>query len=183
VDVGQAASGGWTLAQHAASSVTARTLASAQWTFVVLQEQSEIPSVSDRSATMYPAARELVSAIRRQGASPVFFETWAHEDGWPEAGLSDYHDMQVAIDDGYHEIAGEQSALLAPVGEEWSAALGKTTLSLWQADGSHPTVAGTYLAACVFYEVIFRQSPKGLTYRDGLPAADASLLQSIAARA
>jgi hypothetical protein len=37
----------------------------------------------------------------------------------------------------------------------------------WQADGSHPSLQGIYLAACVFYSVIFKQSPGG--YRS-LPA-------------
>ena len=53
-------------------------------------------------------------------------------------------------------------------------------LDLWQADGSHPTEQGTYLAACVFYAVIFRQSPKGLTYQAGLTKETATFLQQIA---
>jgi hypothetical protein len=42
-------------------------------------------------------------------------------------------------------------------------------------------VSGTYLAACVFYATIFRQSPVGLDDDDGLPAAQAHDLQSVAA--
>ena len=52
-----------------------------------------------------------------------------------------------------------------------------------QDDGSHPTVSGTYLAACVFYATIFRQSPEGLSYIDGLSSRDASVLQAEAAGA
>ena len=33
---------------------------------------------------------------------------------------------------------------------------------LWIADGNHPTVEGTYLAACVFYTAIYRESAEGL---------------------
>ena len=48
-------------------------------------------------------------------------------------------------------------------------------------DGSHPTVEGTYLAACVFYLVIFQRSPVGLGYHDGLPDKVAARDQQIAA--
>src|SRR5512135_2083048 len=44
VEVGVAAPGGWTLADHARSPETLSTLNSAKWDFVVLQEQSQIPS-------------------------------------------------------------------------------------------------------------------------------------------
>ena len=54
-------------------------------------------------------------------------------------------------------------------------------VNLWQADNSHPTEQGTYLAACVFYAVIFRQSPENLSYRGNLPSATAGYLQSLAA--
>jgi hypothetical protein len=181
VEVGMAAEGGWTLAQHLASSQTNGLIASRPWAFVVLQEQSQIPSLESlRESEMYPAARRLVNAIRARGAQPVFFQTWAHRDGWPENGIPDYSSMQAAINASYRAIATEQDAALAPVGVAWSAALGKGDLTLWQDDGSHPTIAGTYLAACVFYDVIFGRS-EGLVYRSGLSADDAALLQSIAA--
>jgi hypothetical protein len=90
--------------------------------------------------------------------------------------------MQAAIDEGYLGIASELSVPIAPVGDAWQAAVsGRLNLGLWQQDGVHPTTAGTYLAACVFYAAIFRQSPVGLSYHDGLSDADAAALQQIAA--
>jgi uncharacterized protein DUF4886 len=182
VEVGTAAEGGWSLADHAGSSVTAATLASANWDIVVLQEQSQIPSVEQlRQAQMYPAARRLIGAIRNQGARPLFFLTWARRDGWPENGMPDYASMQSAIDDGYLAIAADQHAAVAPVGNAWSALLRRDSpATLWQDDGSHPTVAGTYLAACVFYATIFRESPKGLGYHSNLSPDEATTLQIVA---
>jgi len=52
---------------------------------------------------------------------------------------------------------------------------------LWQADGSHPTMTGTYLAACVFYASIFEQSPVGLGYSADLSGETVRALQSAAA--
>jgi hypothetical protein len=49
---------------------------------------------------------------------------------------------------------------------------------MWQDDGIHPTQAGTYLAACVFYASIFRQSPEGLSFHGGVSDAQAQVLQA-----
>ena len=166
VETGMAAQGGWTLANHVDSSDTLDKLKSSKWNFVVLQEQSEIPSIKQsQTQDMYPAARTLVRDIRNIGATPIFFVTWAHRDGWPENGLQNYESMQYQIDNGYLGIAQELNAPEAPVGFAWLAVRRQNPqLDLWQDDGSHPNEQGTYLAACVFYSVIFRQSPAGLTF-------------------
>ena len=90
--------------------------------------------------------------------------------------------MQVQINQGYMTIANQLIAPVAPVGYAWLTAwLQNPKLVLWQADGSHPTGQGTYLAACVFYAVIFRQSPVNNPYHARLSAATARYLQSVAA--
>lgn len=177
------APGGWTLLDHSTSQQTVRVLAASKWDYVVLQEQSEIPSVeSQRQAVMYPAARDLVGLIRAAVASPMFFLTWAHRDGWPQNGMPDYASMQAAIDSAYLFIAGEQHAAVAPVGFAWSEVAGEeSSADLWQGDGSHPTTKGTYLAACVFYAAIFKQSPRGLAYHPWLSDRDAAQAQDAAA--
>jgi Domain of unknown function (DUF4886) len=184
VEAGMAAQGGWTLSNHESSSETLDELKSSQWAYVVLQEQSEIPSVEQaRIGQMYPAARDLVRRIRDTGATPLFFETWAHRDGWPENGMQNYESMQFQIDNGYLRITQELNAPMAPVGFAWLQVRRQDPqLNLWQADGSHPNEAGTYLAACVFYSVIFNQSPEGLTFTAGLPKDMAEKLQVVAAK-
>ena len=175
--------GGWTLADHLNAAETAGLLNSAKWDYVVLQEQSQVPALEqDRTQIMYPAARTLVQQIKAIGARPIFFLAWAHHDGWPEEGMQTYAAMQAQIDAGYLGIAGELKVPVAPVGPAWQAATQQyPQLALWQSDNSHPTGQGTYLAACVFYAAIFRQSPVGLSYTAGLSADVAHELQSIAA--
>ena len=183
VETGMAAPGGWTLANHASSSDTLGKIKSTNWNYVVIQEQSEIPSVEqERVQEMYPAASALVQKIRQSGAQPFFYLTWAHQNGWPENNLPDYESMQLQIDQGYMTIANQLIVPVAPVGYAWLTAwLQSPQLNLWQADGSHPTMQGTYLAACVFYAAIFRQSPENNPYHAGLPAATAHYFQSLAA--
>ncbi len=183
VETGVQAPGGWTLADHAKSTDTDRLLASKPWDYVVLQEQSEIPSVdSFRQVQMYPAARQLVPEIRGVGAKPILFDTWAHSAGWPENGMPDYFTMQSSIDDGYLTLAAEQHVSVAPVGVAWMTLVRQeSSPGLWQSDGSHPTTRGTYLAACVFYAAIYGQSPAGLEYHADLSSDDAPKLQDVAA--
>jgi hypothetical protein len=183
VKTGVAAEGGWSLTDHATSSNTLNQLGASQWDFVVLQEQSQIPAIEpSRTASMYPAARSLVRRIKERGATPVFFVTWAHRTGDPDNSLAGYEAMQYQIDRGYLGIAQELKAPIAPVGYAWFRAWKQTPqVDLWQADGSHPAVPGTYLAACVFYTALFRQSPVGLKYAAGLPEDLALELQILAA--
>jgi len=182
IQTGMDAPGGFTLAQHLNSPQTLAALQSSKWDFVVLQEQSQIPAVEQtRLQEMYPAARVLVQKVRLTGAQPIFFLTWAHRDGWSENNLPDYESMQLQINQGYMTIANELISLVAPVGYAWLTAwLQDPQLDLYQADGSHPTAQGTYLAACVFYAVIFRQSPENNSYRAHLPSAIAYYLQTVA---
>ena len=184
VEVAMAAQGGWRLADHLQSPDTLKALNSQAWDFVVLQEQSEIPAVAQvRNQDMYPATRELVKKIKATGATAIFFITWAHREGMPENGMANYENMQAQIDAGYNGIAQELNVPVAPVGPAWLSALKQgPELSLWQADGSHPTEEGTYLAACVFYAVIFHESPDELTYYADLSKQAAKTLQTVASK-
>lgn len=184
VEAGMFGNGGWTLSDHAQSSDLLNTLQLSTWNYVVVQEQSEIPAVeASRNPLMYPAARTLVSNIRNAGAGAIFFQTWAHRDGMPENGMDNFEAMQYEIDMGYLGIAQELNVPIAPVGDAWFNAMTQyPQLQLWQEDGSHPTEQGTYLAACVFYAVIFKESPQGLSYTGNIPAETANQLQTIAAQ-
>jgi hypothetical protein len=183
VETGMSTEGGWSFADHVKSSGTAEILKSKQWDYVILQEQSEMPAFEQsRTQNMYPAARELVRQVRASAAKPVFFLTWAHSDGLPDNGLPGFEPMQVQLDQGYLAIARELNVAVAPAGYAWMIALRQNpALNLWQNDGSHPNEQGTYLAACVIYATIFRQSPEGLNYRANVPEEIALFLQKIAA--
>ena len=81
----------------------------------------------------------------------------------------------------YHEASELIHAPIVPVGDAWEIAHGrKPDLELWNKDGKHPAPAGTYLAACVFYKALFKQSPVGLKYTGSLDPATAALLQHAA---
>ena len=182
-EVGMSAQAGWMLADHVKSSDTIAKINSKKWTFVVLQEQSEVPAFQEsRSQEMYPAASILVGDTRQDGAVPIFLITWAYRNGLPANGMPNYESMQAQIDNGYIVVAEALGAPVAPVGYAWQAVRYQyPQINLWQDDGSHPTPEGTYLAACVFYADIFRQSPEGLSYQANLSTDVAHALQKVAA--
>ena len=181
LEIGMAAPGGWSLSDHLKSSETLDQIKASKWNFVVLQEQSMVPASDPvRNSQMYPAARGLNVKIKENGARLMLFDTWGHKAGWPENGMPGYESMQQAVNYGYLTLGQELHATLVPVGYAWLALWRKNpTLSLWQEDGSHPNELGTYLAACVFYAVLYHKSPEGLT-RGNLSSPDAALLQKIA---
>jgi hypothetical protein len=183
VEVGTDAPGGATLADHAASGVTRDAIGSAAWDVVVLQEQSVLPVWPTSVAGSFePAAHALADAATSAGARPVLFETWAHRDGWPDAGLAGYASMQRRISAAYRTVGRDLGLDVAPIGTAWAAARAShPEIDLWQPDGSHPTAAGTYLAACVLYASLFGLSPEGLGGGGGLPAATVRVLQETAA--
>jgi hypothetical protein len=178
VEVAMVANGGETLSQHAASGDDSSKIASQSWTYVVMQEQSDTPAYPSSSSYMYGPARTLADLARRVGATPMLFMTWAHRDGEPSAGLGTYASAQGGVDATYLSLSGSLGVPVAPVGYTWlHVHTDHPDMSLWQSDNSHPTAAGTYLAACVFYAAIFRQSPEGLGFHGGASDSEAPILQ------
>jgi hypothetical protein len=145
---------GATLQEHWEDGFALQALKQGRWDYVILQGQSLRP-LTDPSLT-YKYARLLDAEIKKAGAQTVFFITWAHRDQ-PEA--------QETITNLYMKLAKELGAAVAPVGPAWQKALKEDPhIDLYREDAdSHPTPAGSYLAACVFYAILYGKSPVGLT--------------------
>lgn len=143
--------GGATLQAHWESEEAHKALKNGVWDYVVLQEQSMFP-IQD-PAKMHQYVRMFNERIESYGAKTILYLTWARGDA-PET--------QDAISHAYSMIADEISAIIAPVGVAWQAASAQTELTLYDDDQSHPTFAGSYLAACVFYSVIMGKEPTRL---------------------
>jgi len=146
--------------------------ASDDWDVVVLQGYSKGPISGDTARAFRKAAKQLVRVIRRNDAKPVFFMTWAYVDQ-PE--------MTVLLDDAYTSIGKKLGAQVVPVGLAFERAIQqRPDLKLRTADRKHPTLAGTYLAACTFYAALHQQNPEGLSYTAGLDPDDVAFLQRAA---
>jgi hypothetical protein len=189
VTTDMSAPGGYTLEQHTILQATLDKIAQGGWDYVVLQEQSQYPTIEFyRYNSMYPAARHLDSLISAVGAQTVMYMTW----GWRYGGMQtinghsspdfvDYFQMQDSVSAAYRMIAGELQAVLSPAGDAWATAHRQdSTIIFWQPDNYHPTLAGSYLTSCVFYYTIFNESPIGLSYNPGLDPGLIAFLQRAA---
>lgn len=189
VEVDLTAKGGNSLRDHLNSAWFHTKLQAKPWDFVVLQEQSQIPAFppDEVAQRMTPAALELNRLIHahRPETATVFFESWGLKNGddmncghFPE--LCSYGGMQSRIEHTYEELTERTGALLAPVGRAWAAVRqAHPEIELYKADGIHPELPGSYLAACVFYATLFKKSAAGADAL-GLDPAQAETLQSAA---
>lgn len=176
--------GGGRLEQAARDDRLADLLQEIRWDDVVLQEQSEIPSLPDdeRERLMDGSVRDLSRVIRADGATPVLFMTWGYRGGDRRNVTADtYETMQARLERGYRAVATEIGAPVAPVGVAWHEALTRRpALRLWADDGKHPSRLGSYLAACVFYRLLSGRDPSRLTYAVGIDPRDAAFLRRVA---
>jgi PKD repeat protein len=53
-------------------------------------------------------------------------------------------------------------------------------INLYAGDGSHPSLEGSYLAACTFYSSLFQKSSVGASYTAGLNPQTCAILQLVA---
>lgn len=162
--------GGASLAAHWNRGDVQATLASEKWDAVILQDQSTRPMRAPGS--MQKHVHLLVNAIHAAGAKPFLYMTWARKND-PES--------QGTIAAVYRSLAEETSAGLIPVGTAWQVARqSHPDLHLHDPDMSHPSLAGSYLAACVFLVALFDKIPVGIEPTPDV--SDANLLHAIARR-
>ena len=184
------APGGYTLQQHSVNATTIQKIYSQPWDYVIVQAQSQEPSFppAQVASQTFPYARVLDSLIRDNNSctETVFYMTWGKKYGDQQncAGypiLCTFDGVQSRLTESYVQMANDNNALVAPAGRAWQTSWHTDTLiNLWNADNSHPNIAGSYLTACVFYGTIFRKSPVGIVYSPISAQATNDYLQNIA---
>jgi hypothetical protein len=163
--------GGASLRTHWNAGVALEAIQGGQYDHVVLQEQSTLPVKNARR--MHENVRLFDEAIKAAGAQTTLYMTWARRNA-PQS--------QQAITDAYVGIGRELAATVVPVGLAWQRFLGKHDEPvLHDRDQSHPSLAGSYLASCVFLAVFYEESPVGIPGEvAGLSEKDLALLQKVA---
>ncbi|MFB6719086.1 hypothetical protein ACFCV3_02955 [Kribbella sp. NPDC056345] len=163
--------GGASLRQHLNAGKALAALAGGGYDVVVLQEQSTLPVKSPER--FRESARDFDAAIKAAGARTALYLTWARRNA-PET--------QAALTSAYGGAAVELGATLIPVGMVWERFLATHDEPvLHDQDNSHPALAGSYLAACVFLITLLAEDPVGIDVPvKGLDADTATLLQQAA---
>ena len=200
-------SGGLKLSEHAERAATPghswNTSLQQRFDYVILQDQSQVPGLSIDTEYWQESLAGLIylnQRVESEGGETILFMTWGRMEGdWL---YPDYSTMQENVTRGYEmyneNITNSQRpTYIAPVGLAFkhihdavqqsglNATDGSTSFSsLYTSDGSHPSIDGTYLAACVMHSTITgdtavgRQSPSQISPERTLElqqAADATV--------
>jgi hypothetical protein len=138
----------------------------------IMMDCSQCPVHPQLKSVFVEYSRKHSDTVRKHGAVPVFFMSWAYADR-PE--------MTAELAEAYTQAGNDNGALVIPVGLAFAKAIAqRPELNLYAADKRHPSMAGTYLAACTLYATLFKRSPVDLKYVAGLDEASAKLLQNVA---
>ena len=182
---------GWEPTAHFTNATSLGLIAGNDWDFVVLQEQSQIPSIPVlRDSCMFPAVQVLRdSALSSNPDTKVmFYLTWGRRFGgmqcftpnYCSTAFADFDQMQDSLTVAIKMIADSMEEPIAPVGEAWRFVINNYGMVLHDADDSHPNLNGSYLAACVFYASIFWKPSTGNSFDAGLDPDTALILQQAA---
>jgi hypothetical protein len=174
MEIASSTPGGTTFQVHTTNATSQSLINQGNWDYVVLQEQSQLPSFPDAqvAAECFPFATTLNEQILAADSctETIFYMTWGRQNGdasncasWPP--VCTYEGMDSLLNLRYRQMAIDNAAILSPVGALWKyIRTNYPEINLYAADGSHPSLEGTYAAACSMVSVIFRTDPTLITY-------------------
>ena len=139
---------------------------------VLMMDCSQCPVHPQLQSVFYDHAKKNAEIARKHGARPAFFMSWAYQDK-PE--------MTEQLAAEYNKAGRLHNALVVPAGLAFAASIkARPELNLYVADKRHPSLAGTYLAACTVLASLYKTNPEGNAHTAGLDASTAKFLQSVA---
>lgn len=188
------APGGSRLKLHSHNGQTLAAIGSRAWDIVVLQNFSQLPSQPAEAVKRktFPHVGKLVEAIENNDPRTkiLYYVTWGRRDGDKKNCarheiVCTFDGHTEALQRGYAMYADEFGGHLVNVGGAWAQAYRDENApflprQLYDPDGSHPSLRGSYLAASVFFATIYKASPVGLSYPQGLSENTARYIQRIA---
>ncbi len=138
----------------------------------IMMDCSQCPIHTQLKTVFREYAKKHSDTVRKHGATPVFFMSWAYADK-PE--------MTAGLAEAYTQAGPENNAFVIPAGLAFARFLAKRPdLILHAPDKRHPSLPGTYLAACTVYASLFKKSPVGLRYSAGIDPDTVKHLQTVA---
>jgi len=150
------------------------------WDYVVFQDQSFHP-VKDPAAFRQTALD--MQKLLRPGQKILFYQTWAYRYGSEKlagTGLS-YDEMLNRMTASYGAAAEAVGGEAVPVGQAFAEIRAlHPEIGMYNPDGSHPSPAGTYLAACLFLAKVSGHSPLYFTIPEGVSVEEGGILRAAA---
>lgn len=139
---------------------------------VMMMDCSQCPIHPQLGPLFHEFVGKHSATARSFGTEPILFMSWAY---------SDMPEMTEPLAAEYVKAGKAHNALVVPAGLAFAASVKKRPdVSLIVSDKRHPTLAGTYLGACIVMASVYKMNPVGNKYTAGLPADVAAHLQAVA---
>ena len=139
----------------------------------------ETDTVSEREI-FADTAKDVIKTIQKSGAEAALYMIHAYVEPHKNANPGMIKDIKKM----YIDVGNENNVLVIPVGIAFeNAYTAKPDIELHKSfDGSHPSLLGTYLAACVVFASITHQTPLNIKYNyyDQISNTDIAFLQEVA---
>jgi hypothetical protein len=174
------------ISEHSADLKDLLNNPSGKWQAIVLQGHSNEPIQPKKSLKFLEATTQAVQQIKAKGVQPILFMTW---------GYKGQAKMSFELADIYTKLANQLDVLVVPVGLAFAIAeaelsnielfvpdvlgVDSSQKLTYRKDWKHPSEAGTYLAACVFYSALYQRTPEGLVFNGKLEQDTALALQKL----
>ena len=146
---------------------------------VIIQAGSGETDTKSERKIFFNEIDEMIKSIKRYNSEIALY--MIHP--LIEPNVAAYPKMLDDVKSAYIKAGNKNNVLVFPVGIAFNEAyIQKPNIALHKADGSHPDMLGTYLAACVIFSSITHKSPKSLKYDyyGVIERGDRDFLQSIA---
>ena len=156
--------GGSALHQHNIAHLTepGRIGVSQPFQWVVMQGGSGEPLSVARREVFRKTAASHADLVKARGGQVALYMTHVYVKPHKQQKATNIQ----ATESLYVEVGNEIGALVIPVGLAFEEAYRRDPdLKLHHPDGTHPSLLGTYLAACTTYAVLYAQTPVGNVYR------------------
>ena len=154
------------------------------WDYIILQSD-DITAFDDMYHIEINTLTKFKEYIHENCATTkiIYEMIWGLRDGVNIQGEGYYSYEQYInkIYDGTLYIANELDLIIGPVGWAWrKCRQDRPDIELFSSDKAHPAYPGSYLGACVFFNIIFGERIENNSFYGTLPESDAVFLQSIA---
>lgn len=153
--------------------------------FVVMQEQSQRPAYNNR-APFYDAVRTISAKAQAINAKPILYSTWGRRSDSKDLksmGLTN-ESMTWRLAAGYTAIGEELNIPVGHVGLAfYEVYTGNSGIELYDDDATHPSYAGSYLAAMTLFSKMTGIDPTTVDFVGELTEAEAAVLKQAAQNA
>jgi lysophospholipase L1-like esterase len=153
--------GGTSLAKLWEDTNAVETIRNGHWDIVVLQDdliKGSRDAWPQQREDFLVAVRKFDQEIRQTGAKTALFMPWVYTIYTIKNVTIPMEDLEDSAK-AYREIGKELGAKVIPVGLAWQqVTFQQPTLNLYDTDGGHPNIKGTFLDTCMHYIALFGAS-------------------------